>query len=223
MKSSKKLIPILMAAAMLAGCSTTGTDTTADTAATTAATTSSTTPDVSIFTEAKTTQYFSDEAVPESDIKTILDAGANAESGMNAQPWYFTAVSNTALLADLKAAISANMPAEMQDNPLAKAQLGDSPLAIVVSVEEGNEFDAGLACQNMLNTAQALGYGTKIVSSPASILNSEYKSELSIPEQYTVVAVLLVGKVDDTIDMEADGVTSASIREYTEDVSTIIK
>ena len=48
----------------------------------------------------------------------------------------------------------------------AMASLGSSPLAIIVDMDENTkstnaDFDGGLACQNMVVAANALGYGTK--------------------------------------------------------------
>ena len=50
---------------------------------------------------AGTTQAFSDEAVKEEDIKTILAAGLAAESAINQQPWFFAAVTDKDLLTEL--------------------------------------------------------------------------------------------------------------------------
>ncbi|MCR5331809.1 MAG: hypothetical protein K6E62_11590 [Lachnospiraceae bacterium] len=58
-----------------------------------------------------------------------------------------------------------------------KAGIADAPLAIIISCAEGNEFDAGLACQTMSVEAQLLGYGTKIISSPTIALNGEKQAE----------------------------------------------
>ncbi|MBR3763421.1 MAG: nitroreductase family protein [Clostridia bacterium] len=53
----------------------------------------------------------------------------------------------------------------------AKAAMGDSPVAIVIYMNTATmspdaSFECGLATQNMVIAASALGYGTKIVSSP---------------------------------------------------------
>jgi len=109
----------------------------------------------------------------------------------------------------------------------AKAGLTDTPLAIVISCSEGSELDAGLACQNMSVTAQLLGYGTKIISSPTIALNSEkqdeYRELLGIPESQSAVAVLLVGHTDTAMDETVDGYTGATERNPFEEVVTYIK
>lgn len=104
----------------------------------------------------------------------------------------------------------------------AKAGITDAPLAIVVSCKEGSEFDAGLACQNMSAEAQLLGYGTKIISSPAITLNGEeqqtFRELLGIPDDQSAVAVLLVGMEDTALD--TDAVTAATTRDPAEKVVT---
>ena len=245
------------------------------------------TPDtqaISLVTDFPTTQYFTDEAVKEEDVTTILTAGVNAPSAMNGQPWHFTAITDQATLQQIADDMGGGFPAGMQpptegeggtDIPSAppegwdesmelpedvqlpegwdadmdmefpegaeppaagdgesapsaaaggsdgsgaapaKADITGAPLAIVVSCGEGSELDAGLACQTMSVTAQLLGYGTKILTSPTIALNGEkqeeYRQLLGIPEDYSAAAVLLVGYADSSAE-EADGVTGATER-----------
>ena len=109
----------------------------------------------------------------------------------------------------------------------AKAGLTDAPLAIVVSCAYGSELDAGLACQNMSVTAQLLGYGTKIISSPTMALNGEkqeeYRQLLGIPENQSAAAILLIGREDTSVDKTADGYTGATARKPSEDLVTYVK
>lgn len=103
-----------------------------------------------------------------------------------------------------------------------KAGIGDAPLTIVISCNEGSELDAGLAVQNMSAEAQLLGYGTKIMTAPTMALNDdEYKAMLSIPEGQKIVAVLIVGKPASEED-NPDVVSSATTRNAFDDVVTII-
>ena len=237
---------------------------------------------LTLVTDIPTTQYFTDEAVKEEDVTTILTAGVNAPSAMNGQPWHFTAITDQAVLQQIADDMSGGFPAGMQppaegeggtglpaappegwDESMelpegvqppedgdadvelpegvepptaeggesappaavgsgdgsgaapAKADITGAPLAIVVSCAEGSELDAGLACQTMSVTAQLLGYGTKILSSPTIALNGEkqeeYRRMLGIPEGYSAVAVLLVGYADSSVD-GVDGVTGATER-----------
>ena len=57
----------------------------------------------------KTTQYFTDEPVAAEDIEKILEAGVNAPSAMNTQPWHFTAITDGEVLEQLAADMEAAM------------------------------------------------------------------------------------------------------------------
>lgn len=183
---------------------------------------------VDVILNAGTTQSFTDEAVPNEDLTLILQAGLSAASAINQQPWYFAVVTNKEVMAEISAgsgfggAASGSMPAMPQGvmpaaGGSAKAALGDSPVAIVIYMNENTSspnasFDCGLACQNMVIAANALGYGTKIISSPTMSLNGANHDalceKLGVNPSYTAVAVLLIG-IPDT---EVDAVTSASLR-----------
>ena len=169
----------------------------------------------------KTTQYFTDDAVPESDIKAIVNAGINATSAMNKQNWHFSVITNKSLLNEFKENMSKNMPPQMKDQTNPKAQFGDTPLAIVISCGDKGEYDAGLASQNIYDYAILSGYGAKIVSSPCKMLNDNYKEKLGIPADMNAVAAIMIGKVKNVDGV--DGVTSASTRKPFDEVVTIIK
>ena len=211
-----------------------------------------------------TTQAFADDPVPEADIKTILQAGLAAESAINQQPWFFVAVTDKNLMAELSgsgsksgdgsrpaapqggtapgASQGGDMPnppqggtapgasqgGDMPNPPQggtpaakggggAKASLGDSPLAIIVYMNESTSspnpsFDCGLAVQNMYIAAASLGYGAKIISSPTRSLNGADHDaicqKLGVDPSLTAVAVLLIGKPAGDVD----GVSGASTR-----------
>ena len=107
-----------------------------------------------------------------------------------------------------------------------KAGIGDAPLTIIISCENGSELSAGLAVQNMSAEAQLLGYGTKILTSPTLALNGEnqdeYKAFLNIPDTQKAAADLIVGKAA-ADDDNPDAVSSATKRNDFADVVTIIE
>ena len=76
-------------------------------------------------------------------------------------------------------------------------------------------------------TANLLGYGTKIISSPTIALNGEkqqqYKELLGIPEDQAAVAVLLVGQQDKTANEKTvDGFAGATTRSPMEQTITFV-
>lgn len=124
-----------------------------------------------------------------------------------------------------------NAPEGMPKMPAstgAKAALGDSPAAIVIYMNEGTSssnasFDCGLATQNMVIAANALGYGTKIVSSPTMALNGTNHDalceKLGVDSTYNAVTVLLLGYTD----TEVDGASGASTRNTIEEKVSFIQ
>lgn len=110
-----------------------------------------------------------------------------------------------------------DMPAAPQNRaPTARVGVGSTPVAIVIYADPSKStnaaFDCGLACQNMVNAAIALGYGTKIVSSPTVTLNGGQHDtlceKLGVDASMEAVAVLLIGHSAD----DADTISGASTR-----------
>ena len=129
---------------------------------------------------------FSDKAVSDNDIETILKCGVQAPSARNLQPWYFTVI---------------------KDNTLAKKIIPDTKngnIIIVVSgVNDGTQFgavelDCGFAIQNIYLGAQALGLGSRIYTGPVANVNSNHFAELGIPSKYKVVALIKIGHAETT-------------------------
>ena len=177
--------------------------------------------DKSLLISDKTTQYFTDEAIPESDIVAIVNAGMNASSAMNNQDWHFSVVTNKELLNEFVENMSKNMPPQMKEQANPKSQFGDTPLAIIVSCGNKGEFDAGLAMQNIYDYAILSGYGAKIFTSPCKMLNDGYKEKLGVPSNMSVVATINIGKKKNMDGV--DGVTSASTRKPYDEVVTRIE
>lgn len=254
-----------------------------------------------ILADISTTQYFTEQTVAEEDIETIVQAGINAPSAMNSQPWHFSVITDAEVLQQISDGMGGGMgfggmrpsgegdmempegmtPPEGMDGEMpegvdgtmpeggfpdgmngerpegmempegmelpgngeapaapampsggssggaSKAGITDAPLVIVISCKEGSELDAGLACQNMSATAQLLGYGTKIISSPTIALNGSeqdtYRELLGIPEEYSAAAILLIGYEDTSVDENIDGYTGATSRNNEEDMVTYIR
>ena len=84
---------------------------------------------LSLVTDIPTTQYFTDEAVKEENVTTILTAGVNAPSAMNSQPWHFTAITDQATLQQIADDMGGGFPAGMQ--PSTEGETGaDAPAAL---------------------------------------------------------------------------------------------
>ena len=125
---------------------------------------------VDVLREDKTTQAFTDDPVDEDDLTKIVEAGVNAPSAMNSQPWHFTVVTN----ADVLAQMNGDMPAAA--TPKACGWMNAAARAL------GYGTKVVAAARNTINAS------------------AELKATLGIPEDMDVAAILLIGTTDDSID-----------------------
>ena len=139
---------------------------------------------------------FTTGAVSRADLDRILQAGVNAPSARNRQPWHFTVV---------------------QDLQLAKklvSNVVEGNVLIVISAAgdgktNGSEIlDCGLATESIYLAAQALGYGSRIYTGPMDALNRKLKGDLALPNGHSAVALVRVGRVPAGMD----AVSAASSR-----------
>ncbi|HOQ23308.1 MAG TPA: nitroreductase family protein, partial [Bacillota bacterium] len=180
-----------------------------------------------ILTNAKTARKFTTEPVSEDHIKQILLAGLNAPSALNSQPWHFTVVTNKKILNQINEAMIAARTkggsggqGAPNSPPPKKLGLADAPVAIFVYGTNNlftDSFDCGLATEAMSIAALSLGYGTKILASPTIVLNGEKKAYfdqlLQVPEGYSNVAVLIIGRNDESVDATAGASTRKPMEE----------
>jgi len=145
---------------------------------------------------------YSSENVSDQDLSLILRCGMRAPSSRNGQPWKFTVVRDTALT-----------------KPVIK-DIKQGNVLIFISGPEGQQenhvvdFDCGLAAENMNIAAQSLGLGARIYGGPVRAVNSTMKEQLQIPAGYSVVTILRIGHLDNSVD----AVSAASGRKNFEDV-----
>jgi nitroreductase len=135
-------------------------------------------------------------SIPKADLDLMIQAGIKAPSAGNRQPWYFTVV---------------------QSQTLAKRivpQYVDGNVLIVISASGdgktngGAILDCALAVENIYLAAQALGYGSRIYTGPMDALNRDLKTELGLPDGYSAVVLVRVGRVQPGVD----AVSAASSR-----------
>lgn len=121
--------------------------------------------------------------VRERDLETILEAGRQAPSAANRQPWHFVVVLD-----------------EEQRRRLAQACAGQTWMAeagaIIAGVgkpkasEKWYPVDVAIAMQNMILAATALGYGTCWIG---AFDQAQVKEVLGVPEEMEVVALTPLG------------------------------
>jgi len=139
-----------------------------------------------LFTRRSIRKYTRD-AVAEGDLKTILEAGMNAPSANNRQPWHFVVVDDRAKL-----------NAIMQVHPYSR-MLAQAPVAIGVCADTDIspqywQQDCSAATENILLAARALGLGTVWLGVyPAQDRVSGIRSLLGLPENVQPMAIIALG------------------------------
>jgi nitroreductase len=147
---------------------------------------------------------YAEGAIPRADLDRIVQAGINAPSAVNRQPWHFTVVQNLALAK------------KMVSNVV------DGNVLIIVSAQGdgktngGQILDCALAVQSIYLAAQALGYGSRIYTGPMDNLNKNLKAELGLPSGHSAVGLVRVGKVQ----KQVDAISAASSRKKATDLVT---
>lgn len=143
----------------------------------------------------KSIRSFKPDAVPKSDLVTILNAGRKAPTAGNLQPCHFVVVQDEATRKKLqKAAFDQELIAQ-------------APVIIVVAVEPerssqygdwGRNYlchlDGANATENMLLAAHALGYGACWVG---GLEGSKVIQALGLPQDFKVISMIPIGKPDE--------------------------
>ena len=139
-----------------------------------------------IFTRRSIRKY-TDEPVPDEQIKTLLEAGMNAPSASNRQPWHFIVVDEREQLDEIMAV-----------HPYSK-MLAQAPLAIVVcaDITRSERFwqqDCAAATENILLAARALGLGSVWLGVyPKEDLVKGVTKTFNLPEHVRPLCVIAVG------------------------------
>jgi nitroreductase len=155
---------------------------------------------------------FKPDAVPEADLRRILDAARSAPTARNQQPWKFLVVRDPAKIAALKSAcieraLGLGDPKKplsedekkQRETGIRKSYDGyfSAPVYIVVLTDNQskypnyNHWDGALAGGYLMLAARALGYGTVFIAE--SIPDEVTKKVLNIPDRYARVCITPLG------------------------------
>lgn len=145
----------------------------------------------------------------EEQLQSILSAGLQAPSAINAQPWHFTVVQDQALLDRIHAAAAAH--ALRRDPGARSPRFADpdfhifyhAPTVVFISAAPSRyaPVDCGIAVENMALAAEAIGLGSVILGMPREAFESGERAELEqalrFPEGHAFVIALALGTPDD--------------------------
>jgi nitroreductase len=139
---------------------------------------------VDILLSRRSVRRYETKTVPADVVKTILEAGRQAPSASNVQPWHFIVLTDD----EIKEQLSHG-----RWNTFIK----DSAFTIVGCGYIGNEYgrkwstvDTTIALQNMVIAAWALGIGSCWIG---DFIEDDVKELLRIPDDQKVVALISFG------------------------------
>lgn len=155
------------------------------------------------------TRAYTDEALTESELDSVLEAGLQAPTGMNRQEIRFSVVrGDNPILTELDEEKRRLRGQEKQQHNF----YYEAPVLIFLSAEDNfkwSKVDAGIAVQNMALAAESMGLGTLIIGCVYDALNGDKKEyfsrALQIPKGYSFEIALAVGhKANDKAPHEYD-------------------
>lgn len=148
--------------------------------------------------------------VDSATVQTLLDAAVHAPTAMHEEPWAFVIVQDHAQLqrlSDLAKPVfveefrhrNAHGTSHSFDHfirPDFNIFHGANTL-IIICAKPASQFvtaDCWLAAENLMLAASAIGLGSCVIGSAVSALNiRKVKTELGIPDEYSVIAPIVVG------------------------------
>ena len=159
----------------------------------------------------RSVRKYLDKPVSKETIEQLIEAAVLAPSAMNCQPWAFGVIQGKDKLKgysdQAKAFILENLDKfpilsrykDTLSNPESNLFYGTSTLLIIYSKNVGPNprVDCALAAENVMLAARSMGLGTCWIGLSIALLNSpEAKKELGVPEDYDVVAPIIIGYPD---------------------------
>ncbi len=151
-------------------------------------------------------RQFTEEPVAKADLETILKAGLQAPSAMNAQDWQVRIVTNQEMLNTLSGyMLNTEMGKGMAARLNGKNAFANAPAVAFIAAETGekatayNREDTALLSENILLAAHALGLGATYQAAPARMISDSaeakdyLKSTFGFPENAELINIIIIG------------------------------
>lgn len=143
-------------------------------------------------------------------IRTLLEAAARAPTAIHQEPWGFVVIQDRQLLRKLSDQAKPLFLAEVRQHAHEHAKhlldtfdkpdfniFYDAGTLILICGKTSASFyiaDCWLAAENLMLAACAMDLGTCVIGSALPVLNMpEVKTELKIPDDFSVVAPIILG------------------------------
>jgi nitroreductase len=158
----------------------------------------------------RSVRKFRSDAIPETDIRKIVDAARMAPTSGNQQPWKFLVIRDRKVIDQMMEGCIRESLSRYQTNPNETREQYEqkvrkafssgyfsAPVFIVILTDNNskypdyNHWDGPLAAGYLMLAARALGYGTVFVTD--AIPEKVTKEVLQIPDTYTRVCITPLG------------------------------
>lgn len=174
----------------------------------------------------KRVNAFSEDTILQEDLDMILEAGVSTVNQLDRQPWQFVAITDASVL-DSIASEAENAFLDTEDTSIAEEimekveeiagsfydepSINKAPAAIVIYADNAEAspnagFDCGAAAQNMIYTANTMGYGSAVITTPLVALNGENHDswclQFGIDTEMNAVAIVLIGTATEVSSLE---------------------
>ena len=152
----------------------------------------------------RSVRKYLDKPVEHEKLAAVVQAGINAPSGMNRQPWIIRVVEDQQLIAEVNEVYKQENPEQVARDANFKNMFRNAPnlICVCTPAQGGGELDAGLLGENMMLAAQSLGLGTCCLGGPVRFLLANERCKffidrLDIPEDYKLNYIIAIGYPDE--------------------------
>lgn len=168
--------------------------------------------------ERRSNRGFSDAALNDEQMQSLIDAALASPTACNYQDWHFIFVTDKALLKQYSDEYRANMLLQLDDAHKAKYNKYDlffnAPLVVFITLPEQPrsrfaDVDAGIAVQNLALSAQGMGLGSVILGRPKEVLTgkngAQWEARLGFAPDHRFAIAIAIGHPTMTKDAHPIG------------------
>jgi len=158
----------------------------------------------------RSVRAYAPDGLDRNTIQTLLEAAVRAPTAMHEEPWAFVVVQDHALLQRLSDQAKPIFVEEVRHRNSHGARhsfdhftqpdfniFHGADTLIIICARPTSPFvvaDCWMAAENLILAANALGLGSCVIGSAVAALNiHKVKAELGIPDEYNVIAPIVVG------------------------------
>ena len=156
--------------------------------------------------ERRSTRGFSETALTQTEIQTLIDAALASPTACNYQDWHFIFLSNRELMrsfsAEYREMLLKTLSPDARNAKTNYDVFFGAPLVVFITLPETPrsrfaEVDAGIAVENLALSAQGMGLGSVILGRPRDVLDGEngkdWAQRLGFPEGHRFAIAIAIG------------------------------